>query len=132
MDSKLEGRSPLYLQLADTFRIQVASGTWMTGGRIKSVRQLAMEYQVNPNTIQRALAELEREKLLITERTSGRRITDDREIVRKLRRDLAGEALHEFTQRMHKIGFIHNEVLRMTADYLKREAERGDEPDSAN
>lgn len=132
MENKLEGHSPLYHQLTENFRMQVASGTWMIGSRIKSVRELAIEFQVNPNTIQRALAELEREKLVITERTSGRRITDDREIVRKLRRDLAGETLCDFAQRMHKIGFIHNEVLKMTADYLKREAERANEPDTAN
>jgi DNA-binding transcriptional regulator YhcF (GntR family) len=123
VDNIFTGRSPLYLQLAEMFRIQVASGSWMIGNRIGSVRELASEYQVNPNTIQRALAELEREKLLITERTSGRHITDDREIIRKLRRDLADQALVEFTERMHKIGFIQNEVLKMTADYLKREAE---------
>lgn len=123
MDMMFTGNSPIYLQLAEMFRIQVASGEWMIGNRIASVREFASEYRVNPNTIQRAFAELEREKLLITERTSGRRITDDREIIRKLRRDLADQALIEFAERMHKIGFMKNEVLKMTADYLKREAE---------
>ena len=121
MDEILTGRSPLYLQLAEIFRMQVASGEWMTGSRIGSVRELALEYRVNPNTIQRSLAELEREKLLITERTSGRRITDDRDTIRKLRGDLAEQALDDFAERMQRIGFMQNEVLKMTADYLRRE-----------
>lgn len=123
MDNKLDGRSPLYIQLSEIFRMQIASGSWMIGSRIKSVRELASDYQVNPNTIQRALAEMERDKLVFTERTSGRRITQNRETVMKLRRDLAEEALDDFAQRMGKIGFIPSEVLKMTADYLRREAE---------
>lgn len=123
MDKTFEGHSPIYLHLAEMFRMHIASGTWMIGSRIKSVRALALECRVNPNTIQRALVELEREKLLITERTSGRRITDDRETVRKLRKALADKALGEFAERMKRIGFIQNEVLKMTVDYLRREAE---------
>jgi DNA-binding transcriptional regulator YhcF (GntR family) len=123
VDKTFEGHSPIYLQLAEMFRLHIASGTWKLGSRIQSVRELAVECRVNPNTIQRALVALEHEKLVITERTSGRRITDDRETVRKLRKDMADKALVEFTQRMHKIGFIQNEVLKMTADYLRREAE---------
>lgn len=103
--------------------MQVANGNWPIGSRIPSVRALAGDFRVNPNTIQRALADLEREKLVVTARTSGRRITDDRETVRKLRKDLAEQALTEFTTRMHGIGLIKNEVLKMTADYLRKEAE---------
>ncbi len=123
MESKLEGRSPLYIQLFEIFRMQIASGAWTIGSRIKSVRDLAMECGVNPNTIQRALAEMEREKLVLTERTKGRRVTQNRETVLKLRRDLAEEALGSYVQQMHKIGFIQSEILKMTADYLRKGAE---------
>lgn len=90
---------PIYIQLLDRFRGLIVSGTWEPGTKIDSVRNLALEYGVNPNTIQRALSELEREGLAYSERTTGRFITDDQTKIKELRRTLANsEALAFITK----------------------------------
>ena len=96
MTYEFNNEQPLYLQLLNEFRRKIATGEWQPGEKIDSVRNLALLYEVNPNTVQRALAELEREELAFAERTMGRFICDRPERIKQLRKDLILQEAHLF------------------------------------
>ena len=81
---EFDNNKPIYLQLLEDFRIKISVGAWKPGGKILPVRDLAKTYEVNPNTVQRALQELEREGLCESRRTAGRFVTEDKILVTKL------------------------------------------------
>ena len=95
---------PIYRQLMDALRMRIVNGTDPPGERIPAVRELAMEAGVNPNTMQRALAELEREGLLISQRTSGRFVTDDQDLMQALRVKMAREYIAEMFEMLRRLG----------------------------
>ena len=95
---------PIYRQLMDALRMRIVNGTYPPGERIPAVRELAMEAGVNPNTMQRALAELEREGLLISQRTSGRFVTDDQDLMQALRVNMAREYIAEMFEMLRRLG----------------------------
>ena len=80
-DNRYDENVPIYLQIMDRMKRRILTGDWQPGDRIPAVRDLAMAYGVNPNTMQRALSELEREGLLFSERTTGRFITRNSELI---------------------------------------------------
>ena len=110
---------PIYLQLIEKIQRMIVTGEWRAGERIPAVRELALAFSVNPNTMQRALAELERDGLLYSERTAGRFVTQDRAHIRRLRDSLAGEVLRDFLSRMEGLGCTRDEILSL----LQRELE---------
>lgn len=89
MQWELTNDRPLYIQLTEQLKRLILSGEYSPGEPFPSVRELATSANVNPNTMQRALSELEREGLLITERTAGRRITSDHSMLDAMRSELA-------------------------------------------
>ena len=91
---------PIYLQLMDRLQLRIVNGTYQPGDKLPSVRELAQEASVNPNTIQKALSELERSGILYTQRTNGRFITEDAAMIDKLKSQLAEEQLVEFLKKM--------------------------------
>ena len=103
---------PIYTQLVQQIKTGIASGEFSPGDRLPSVRDLAMEAGVNPNTMQRALAELERDGLVYSQRTSGRFITDDQKLLSGLRSDLAGECIKDLFDRLRKLGMEDKEIVR--------------------
>lgn len=118
MDNIFDGHSPLYVQLIHRFKVLIANGTWQSGQRVQSVRDLAVMYKVNPNTVQRALVELEREKLMYTERTSGRYISLNQTLIDQMRRELAKEELSRFCLSMQGLGFKDRQIQEMISEYL--------------
>lgn len=106
---------PIWVQLADEFRRRIAVGTWVPGARIPSVRELALELGVNPNTVQRALAETDREGLTLTERTAGRFVTDDIGTIAGARRDLAGAATDAYVASVRGLGLDLGQVTELLA-----------------
>lgn len=78
---EFDNNRPIYLQLLEDFKLKISSGVWKSGDKMDTVRNLAKIYGVNPNTVQRALQELEREGLAKSNRTSGRFITDDTDLI---------------------------------------------------
>ena len=102
---------PIYLQIMEQIRERVVSGQWGTGERVAAVRELAAQFSVNPNTMQRALAELEREELLKSERTSGRFVTTDTALIARYRRELVRERTARFMEDMARLGLSREEVL---------------------
>ena len=89
MDKNLQENMPIYMQIMNNVREAIASGELAPGERVASVRELAGEFEVNPNTMQRALNELEREGLLVSERTSGRFVTKDAVLIGELKKRMA-------------------------------------------
>ena len=121
MQWNLDNNSPLYLQIANGVKRKIISGEYMPGCRIDSVRDLAQQTGVNPNTMQRALGRLEDEGLLMTNRTSGKYVTEDTLMIEKLKQELAKEYIANFLTSMEQVGFSREEII----DLLKTEAGKG-------
>ncbi len=119
MPWNLDNERPIYLQLMERIQRDIISGVYKTGDRLPSVRDLAMDAAVNPNTMQKALSELERSGLVYSHRTSGRFITDDQPLIRKMREELAGECVRQFLAQMQDLGFEDNETVEMLEKTLK-------------
>lgn len=125
MDKRLEGNLPIYVQIMNRIRESIASGELGPGDRIASVRELAADFEVNPNTMQRALTELEREKLLESERTQGRYVTSDKSAIDELRKNIANEAADKFRAEMEALGFTEEEMLDFFLSRLRETENRG-------
>lgn len=109
----LDNDRPIYLQLMERIQHDIISGVYQPGDRLPSVRELALDAAVNPNTMQKALSELERSGLVHSVRTSGRFITDDVSLISKIRSELAGEHLRLFLDQMQDLGFDNRDILEM-------------------
>lgn len=101
---RIDDARPIWVQLVDDFRVRIVAGHWPAGTRIPSVRELAAESGVNPNTVQRALAELDRSGLTAAERTAGRFVTTDQVALEVARRELAGEATDTYVNAVTALG----------------------------
>lgn len=110
---ELNADRPIYAQLVDTLRLRILTGYYPAGGKLPPVRELAAEAAVNPNTMQRALAELETDGLVYTQRTSGRFVTDDRQLLEELRRQLARRQLEKLLADMKELGYSPEETARL-------------------
>ena len=104
---------PIYSQLVDLIKIGIVSSEWLPGAKLPSVRDLAEEAGVNPNTMQRALADLERDGLVYSKRTSGRYITEDNDMIDSVRKTIAEENINSFLDSMKKLGFTPEETLEV-------------------
>lgn len=117
----LNSDRPIFMQLIEIIQILIISGKYAPGSKLPSVRDLASEAAVNPNTMQRALAELERSGLVFSQRTSGRYITEDVHAIEALKSALAKEKINQFFESMQKLGFQKEETLALTTQFLKGE-----------
>ena len=104
-----EGKA-IYLQIMDHIIKEIAAGILKPGQRMKSVREYAAEFGVNPNTMQRALHELEREGILFSTRNTGRFVTEDLKMIRTMKEQQAEEAVQEFCSRMRELGYSRKEA----------------------
>ncbi len=121
MDWKISGDRPIWLQLSERLSAQIAAGSYPPGARLPSVRELAAQAGVNPNTMQRAMADLENRGLVITNRTAGRCVTQDMETIRNLRTAQAKEQVLQFLERMGSLGYTREEIKSVLAEALKEE-----------
>ena len=112
MNCIFDNERPIYVQLVEKIRMEIISGQLKSGERIPSVRELALTVKVNPNTMQKALAELESEGLLYTERTNGKFVTNNQELIDKMKKDLAREKVNLFFEDMKKIGVCYEEAIQ--------------------
>lgn len=113
MSWTLDNDRPIYLQLMERIQRDIIAGVYQPGDKLPSVRDLALEAAVNPNTMQKALSELERSGLVYSQRTSGRFITEDTEMLTQMKKELATEHIQEFFQRMEQLGFSRAELLTL-------------------
>lgn len=113
MTWELDSDRPIYKQLIEHFQLSIVSGQYKPGDKLPSVRDLAAEAAVNPNTMQKALADLEQVGLVFTQRTSGRYITEDRNMVQQLKNTLALEQIKEFLEKMNRLGFTKQQTVEL-------------------
>ncbi|KSV57796.1 GntR family transcriptional regulator [Acetivibrio ethanolgignens] len=119
MTWELKNDRPIYLQLMEQLKLRIISGAYLPGSKLPAVRELAAEASVNPNTMQKALSELERDGLLYANRTSGRFITEDISMIEALKFDLAQEQLTLFLEQMEKLGFTKEEIREFLLKHLE-------------
>lgn len=115
----LDNNRPIYIQLMEKIQLDIVSGVYNPGDKLPSVRDLALKAAVNPNTMQKALSELERSGIVHSKRTSGRLITEDESMLKQLKNELAQEHIHAFLEKMDKLGFSKEEILTLTQEQLK-------------
>ena len=110
---------PIYLQIIDIIKAKIASGELKPKEKLKSVRELALEAGVNPNTMQKAMTELERQGIVYSQSTSGRFISEGGEIMSNLKKELQQQYIEQFVENMKKLGIEPSETLNYLSDYLK-------------
>lgn len=121
MQWQLRGDRPIYQQLMEQLTERIVSGQLGAGDKVPPVRELAAEAGVNPNTMQRALAELETRGLVRTQRTAGRTVTDDAQAIASARRALAMRSAREFLAAAHALGLTNEEAAELLAAAIREE-----------
>lgn len=119
----LDSSRPIYLQLQEELELRIVTGIYPPGSQLPGVRALAQEAAVNPNTMQKALQELERAGLVFAQRTSGRFVTEDTQLMDGMRQHLALEQAKTFLDRMKKLGISKEEALALVSRAEKEEVQ---------
>lgn len=120
---ELDADRPIYTQLVDRIQMQIVSGQYPPGSKLPSVRDLAAVAAVNPNTMQKTFMELERSGLIITQRTNGRIVTEDEELIRNVREGLAREHVEQFFVKMQELGYGKPEAEELLRKRYEEETE---------
>lgn len=115
----LDSDRPIFAQIVERIQMDIVSGVFKPGDKLPSVRDLAGEAAVNPNTMQKAFTELERTGLVFSQRTSGRFITEDKTMIAELRNNLAREKVEELIRHMKNLGFSNEEILSLMETIIK-------------
>lgn len=113
---EFDSNKPIYLQIVDKIKVSIVSGKYAPGEKMPSVRDFAAELAVNPNTMQRALAQLEAEGLIYTERTSGRFVSRDAVIIGSIKDEQAIAHTKKYLKQMHELHYKTDEIIRLIGD----------------
>ena len=113
MEWRIDGSRPIWQQLQEQLTLRIITGEYPMGSRLPSVRDLAAEAGVNPNTMQRALGAMEGTGLLVTNRTAGRYVTEDRARLDAIRLTLARDCMAEYLSKMHTLGYSEEEARNL-------------------
>ena len=111
MEWKIDNNKPVYIQLVEQLKVKIISGEIELDSKLDSVRSLAADAMVNPNTMQKALAELEREGFVYSKRTSGRFVTDNEELIKSMKEELAGKEIKNLKKNLERLGFSEEEIV---------------------
>ena len=111
MSFEFNNESPIYLQIIEHIKLQIISSQYLPNQKLKSVREMSVEYGVNPNTIQKALFELEQMGLIFTERTNGKFVTTNEETIRKIKEQTLQKMVDDFFDSMQKIGIDKEQTI---------------------
>lgn len=121
MPWNLDSSRPIYLQIIERVQMDIITGRYQPGDKLPSVRDLAQEAAVNPNTMQKALSELERSGLIYSQRTSGRFITEDKELIHQMKKELAAAEVSAFVAHMKQPGITPEEIRQLLAETIEEE-----------
>lgn len=121
MPWNLDSSRPIYLQIIERVQMDIITGRYQPGDKLPSVRDLAQEAAVNPNTMQKALSELERSGLIYSQRTSGRFITEDKELIHQIKKELAAAEVSAFVAHMKQLGITPEEIRQLLAETIEEE-----------
>lgn len=121
MPWNLDSSRPIYLQIIERVQMDIITGRYQPGDKLPSVRDLAQEAAVNPNTMQKALSELERSGLIYSQRTSGRFIAEDKELIHQMKKELAAAEVSAFVAHMKQLGITPEEIRQLLAETIEEE-----------
>lgn len=121
MPWNLDSSRPIYLQIIERVQMDIITGRYQPGDKLPSVRDLAQEAAVNPNTMQKALSELERSGLIYSQRTSGRFITEGKELIHQMKKELAAAEVSAFVAHMKQLGISPEEIRQLLAETIEEE-----------
>ena len=121
MPWNLDSSRPIYLQIIERVQMDIITGRYQPGDKLPSVRDLAQEAAVNPNTMQKALSGLERSGLIYSQRTSGRFITEDKELIHQMKKELAAAEVSAFVAHMKQLGITPEEIRQLLAETIEEE-----------
>lgn len=119
MPWNLDSDRPIFIQIIEKIQMDIISGLYAPGDKLPSVRELAIEASVNPNTMQKALSELERTGLVYSQRTSGRYITEDTAMITNLKSKLAKDIVTQFLDNMQKLGIQEEEIISLISELIE-------------
>ena len=122
MPWNLDSDRPIFIQIIEKIQMDIISGIYKPGDKLPSVRELAAEASVNPNTMQKALSELERTGLVYSQRTSGRFITEDTKMIDDIKSEMAREIISQFLENMQKLGFQKDEAVSLMKQTIEGDA----------
>lgn len=111
MSQNFDFDRPIYIQLVEQIQAQIVSGQYPPGIKLPSVRKLAAMVSVNSNTMQKAFIELERSGLVITQRTGGRKVTEDDNLIDEIRRKLTWEYIEKYCEKMQPLGYTRQQMI---------------------
>ena len=121
MEWKIENNKPVYIQLVEQLKVKIISGEIELDSKLDSVRSLAADAMVNPNTMQKALAELEREGFVYSKRTSGRFVTDNTELIENERKNLVKDNVKKTLDTLINLGYTNKEILSLVEEILRED-----------
>ena len=123
MSWEFQDHLPIYAQLMDTLKRRIITGRYLPGEKLPSVRELAAEAGINPNTVQRAFSELEREGLIYTQRATGKYVTENADEIKSARQALAKTQVAEFLSNMQSLGYSVGDVIVQLQSFNESEEE---------
>jgi len=112
MVTEFNDKTPIYLQIMDIIKMNIVTGKLKANDKLPSVREMATNLNVNPNTLQRSYQELERLKIVYTQRGTGTFVGEEKDMVDDLKREMAKEVIDSFILRMKNLGFNDNEIIK--------------------
>ena len=121
MEWKIDNNKPVYIQLVEQLKVKIISGEIELDSKLDSVRSLAADAMVNPNTMQKALAELEREGFVYSKRTSGRFVTDNKELIENERKNLVKDNVKKTLDTLINLGYTNDEILSLVVEILRED-----------
>ncbi len=120
MNYKFADNTPIYVQLIELLKTDIVSGKYQPGDKLPAVRDIAVTYGVNPNTVQRAFAELERDGLVKADRTSGKFVTEDKKAIDELLKELSKNYIDELFEILNSLGLNDEEIARLLKERSKK------------
>lgn len=119
MSVEFDNNLPIYLQIMNYIKKEIVVGRLKAGDKIPAVRELALELQINPNTVQRALQELERENIVETKRGLGRYVTSEESRIMEIKKEMASDLLGHFIQGMQELGFANKDIITIVSEAVQ-------------
>lgn len=119
MELNFNDKIPIYSQIMNMIKLDIVTKKLLGGDKLPSVRDLSQNLKVNPNTIQRAYQELEREGITFTQRGMGTFVSEDEEIIKKLKKEMAEETIESFLKGMKSLGFTSGEIIEIIEEKTK-------------
>ncbi|MFF2907647.1 GntR family transcriptional regulator [Paenibacillus sp. NPDC057934] len=121
MTIEFDNNVPIYIQIMNYIKGEIVTGKLKPGDKIPSVRELASDLQINPNTVQRTFQELEREMIVETRRGMGRYVTSEEGRIMTIKKEMAKDVLDRFIRGMRELGFQGEDIVAAVADSVNHE-----------